>query len=655
METPKEGNGADCPATPESEACNTDACLNCEGSYGEYGPCSEACGPGTKTRTYTITQEPTGDGTACPPATEETTCNEGPCDVDCEGSYSEWSACDADCGGGTRTQTYTITVQPVANGNVCPPTTRSEACNEHVCPVDCEGSYSEWSDCDVSCGGGVRSKDYTVTTAPVGTGAACPASRVEEACNTQVCDIDCVGKYGPWTVCTAECDGGTQHHNLFVEQEQSGNGAACPPDSETRTCNEHFCDVDCVGEYGPYNACSEECGGGLQYSHFITETEPVANGEKCPDARIERTCNTHDCDTDCVVSEWSDYGDCTKTCGTGEKTRTRTIIVDPVAGGGSCPSLTQTAQCNTHVCDRNCEVSGFGPFSECSVPCGDGYKTRNQTIVVEPAGNGALCPALVESLSCNLKDCDKNCVMSEWAEWSACSVSCGNGSRYRSRYIETNPVGEGDQCGAEIDIDSCGDGRTDCADVDCVLSDYGDWSPCNEECGGGTRSRTRDIVVAAAASGLPCEELTQKEGCNSKLCPVDCEVTNWGVYSECDVECGGGTRTRTREIDVIPRGDGEECPELSQLDPNGCNNQECVVSTTSEPTGNVTTATGDTSGAVVEEEKFMGVGTGGGVVIIILIILVVAGVVAAAVYFLVIKKKDKGDSNDFFLTSTKNI
>eukprot|EP01128_Nolandella_sp_AFSM9_P010411 TRINITY_DN718_c0_g1_i1.p1 TRINITY_DN718_c0_g1~~TRINITY_DN718_c0_g1_i1.p1 ORF type:complete len:865 (+),score=138.88 TRINITY_DN718_c0_g1_i1:49-2643(+) len=616
---------------------------DCAGDWSTFSDCSEPCGPGTRTRTFEVKQTPLGNGQACPdPETES--CDLGPCDGDCQGTWSEWTTCSEDCGGGERSSSFTVIDDATGEGAACPDSPMTEPCNEDPCPVDCEGAYSEWSVCDNPCGGGTRHQDYVITTQPVGDGEPCPDSpRINEPCNEQACDVNCAGSYGSWSQCSADCDGGTQRRDYTVTQEQEGNGDPCPAEYEERTCNEHLCDVDCEGEYSDYGDCSESCGGGVQYADYQISVHPVAGGQQCPTPRIQRDCNTHLCDTDCEVGAWSSYTSCSKSCGTGTKYRTREITVQPVAGGGACPVLQQTTYCNTHVCDVDCEVSGWGPFTDCSVPCGDGYQTRTQTVTVEPAGNGAPCPALTENLSCNLKECDRDCVMSSWAEWSACSVSCGNGSRYRSRYIETNPVGEGLQCGAEIDIDTCGDGRTDCEDVDCVLSEYDEWTECNEECGGGTRSRSRSIEVAAAAGGLPCDELTQKEACNSKLCAVDCEVTNWSVYGDCDVECGGGVRIRTREVDVLPRGDGLVCPELSMSDPNGCNNIECDDQGLPVVSGN------STSAVVTEGDDFMGVGLGLGIAIIIIIALVVLAIIGVAVFFLVFKKTSTGDSNDFFL------
>jgi hypothetical protein len=53
---------------------------------------------------------------------------------------------------------------------------------------------------------------------------------------------------------------------------------------------------------------------------------------------------------DCVVSNWSNWGECSATCGGGTQTRTRTIITPPANGGQQCPALSEIQTCNTQAC-----------------------------------------------------------------------------------------------------------------------------------------------------------------------------------------------------------------------------------------------------------------------------------------------------------------
>jgi hypothetical protein len=55
--------------------------------------------------------------------------------------------------------------------------------------------------------------------------------------------------------------------------------------------------------------------------------------------------------------------------------------------------------------------------------------------------------------------------------------------------------------------------------------------------------------------------------------PVNCVVGTWGAWSTCDADCGGGTQTQYRDVIVQPANGGTACPVLSQS--RACNTQPC--------------------------------------------------------------------------------
>lgn len=52
--------------------------------------------------------------------------------------------------------------------------------------------------------------------------------------------------------------------------------------------------------------------------------------------------------------------------------------------------------------------------------------------------------------------------------------------------------------------------------------------------------------------------------CAEFFVAVDCEVSEWGEYSECSKPCGLGTTTRRREVTQEPRNGGLKCPTLKE-------------------------------------------------------------------------------------------
>ena len=55
---------------------------------------------------------------------------------------------------------------------------------------------------------------------------------------------------------------------------------------------------------------------------------------------------------------------------------------------------------------------------------------------------------------------------------------------------------------------------------DCVLSDFGEWSPCTKECGGGNQTRAREVIQQAENNGTACgqQPMSQTRTCNVHDC-----------------------------------------------------------------------------------------------------------------------------------------
>lgn len=51
--------------------------------------------------------------------------------------------------------------------------------------------------------------------------------------------------------------------------------------------------------------------------------------------------------------------------------------------------------------------------------------------------------------------------------------------------------------------------------VDCLVSEWGEWSPCGKTCGFGTRQRSREIMQMPANRGNSCPLLTEESMCGS--------------------------------------------------------------------------------------------------------------------------------------------
>jgi len=110
--------------------------------------------------------------------------------------------------------------------------------------------------------------------------------------------------------------------------------------------------------------------------------------------------------------------------------------------------------------------------------------------------------------------------------------------------------------------------------ADCQVSPWTPAEACSMTCGGGHQQFVRTVVVPAGSKGMPCPALTANRPCNVQPCPVDCEVTEWSEWSQCSALCGGGSRSRSRQVLKMAKHGGNPCPDENSF-AESCNPQPC--------------------------------------------------------------------------------
>lgn len=121
------------------------------------------------------------------------------------------------------------------------------------------------------------------------------------------------------------------------------------------------------GQWTTWSTCSVACGDGQETrSRFCNDPAPSNGGQDCSGVSEEsRSCNDGDCPVNGAWTDWSNWGDCSVTCGSGERARSRSCTDPrPANSGNDCSGQDQeTESCTAGNCPgRHCvdlEISDF--------------------------------------------------------------------------------------------------------------------------------------------------------------------------------------------------------------------------------------------------------------------------------------------------------
>ncbi|CAK0847070.1 unnamed protein product [Prorocentrum cordatum] len=445
---------------------------------------------------------------------------------------------------------------------------------------------------------GQTTRNRSVTTQPAGGGRSCAATLRETAtCARRPVDCE-VADWTPWALCDRTCGGGQTNRQRQVLQFPANGGRPCPADLvEVRGCNSEAClHKNCeVGDWGAWGMCSTSCGAGQQMRSRAVLGLRDSQGYGCDDTLGE----TRDCREnppcqrqDCEWGVWSEWGQCSVTCGGGQRSRNRSVVSPPSGGGSTCTAndREEVGPCNTKACtDVTSCIDGrwadWEHWAPCSVSCGGGQTFRKRKIMssanfcgAEPTGSDS------EMKFCNVwTECQKSsdCKMTSWGDWSACTAPC-NGVKRRTRRVESYGTGKGQACEGALEMmEPCNPSPDEkmpaiCSHgepVDCELDQWTSWGDCSASCDGGQRVRHRDILQDPMFGGKACNSSTsQIEECGRSSCsgasPVDCEFGDWEPWGEC-TKCAG-QRKRFRKIVTHGMHGGQSCGAFDSQEVGKC-------------------------------------------------------------------------------------
>ncbi|XP_034016704.1 thrombospondin type-1 domain-containing protein 7A-like [Thalassophryne amazonica] len=614
--------GTRCPnvsALQEARTCNDHPCTVYHWQAGPWGQCLEdtsslatntsvsrtksenaSCSVGMQTRKVICVRVNVGQvpPKKCPESLRPDTVRPCllPCKRDCIVTpYSEWSGCPSTCQAGhnakKKQHRKRVIIQFPANGGQdCPEVLTQE--RECEAPTVCH-SYRwkthKWRRCQLvpwsvrqdspgaheTCGPGLQVRAVSCQKQDGGQAEveACLKFALPMPPLTQPCQLPCqedcqLSSWSKFSSCTVNCVGVRTRKRILMgkskKRDQCKNHKIYPlTETQYCPCNKYNAQPvgnwsDCIlpesgrmeGQVGmKVQGDIKECGQGYRYQATVCydQDNRIVESSRCNShGYIEEACIIP-CPSDCKLSEWSNWSRCSKSCGSGVKVRSKWLREKPYNGGRPCPKLDHVNQAQVYevvpcVSDCGQYVWVSEPWSvwkvnnvELKDDCGEGVQTRKVRCMLNTVDGPS---EQVEDYLCDPEDmplgarnrqlpCPDDCVLSDWGAWSPCPLPCSdNNTRTRTAYLIRQPAKE-KQCPETKETESCQ------LNHNCFHYSYNitDWSTCQLSdravCGNGFKTRMLDCVRSDGKSvDLKfCKELgLEKKWQMNTSCVVECPV-----------------------------------------------------------------------------------------------------------------------------------
>jgi hypothetical protein len=111
----------------------------------------------------------------------------------------------------------------------------------------------------------------------------------------------------------------------------------------------------------------------------------------------------------CLVTPWSAWSACTQLCLGGTQTRTRDIVAPASGTFAACPSTSDPERLQSQRCDvcDICIMSAYSNWSACSKSCGGGERSRTRSVTQPATCDCTPCSStLRDTQSCNSQACE---------------------------------------------------------------------------------------------------------------------------------------------------------------------------------------------------------------------------------------------------------
>ncbi|KAL1425853.1 hypothetical protein MTO96_018835 [Rhipicephalus appendiculatus] len=456
-----------------------------------------------------------------------------------------WSECSSHCQGHRhrRAECKRRPDSSVVDDIHCEPSTKpqtlAEACNLH-CTL--WWRVGEPSECSARCGNGVRTRSVQcVQRSDGGQESVVPDSRCEarepKPLEVEKCGEPCRNfrwDYGDWQPCSKTCGGGEQARSAVCVNENQERH----PDSQCdlsarlvkRPCNQGDCPR---WELGHWTECSVTCGSGHRkrplWCHHGDRVVASSFCHPTPRPQDTEPCEMPPCE---APARWhlGEQGPCSATCGSGVRKR-QVSCINEVTG-----AVLPDEECVYEIRPQWCGGLRRRHLRQCSSKCGPGVSSRRVQCFVRDNLREVLpdsqCDEAIRPKQ------EQPCV-------GPCLGVVDNGHHPSGNQVE-------------------GPYRWR----------FGQWGTCSKSCGGGTQRRQVVCVDDLESKSNACNELLrppETQHCNTEECPT------WSMseWTPCDQECGGGQQTRRVVCQGVIGFVDAHCPQPKPETKRACNLHSC--------------------------------------------------------------------------------
>uniref|UniRef100_A0A8C0Y3V8 ADAM metallopeptidase with thrombospondin type 1 motif, 12 n=1 Tax=Cyprinus carpio carpio TaxID=630221 RepID=A0A8C0Y3V8_CYPCA len=428
--------------------------------YGAWTDCSTTCGLGEQHQPVRCFEAEVGvvEETLCDPSTRPDDRHRKCKNIDCPARWwvGGWQTCSATCGPNGVKKRTVLCIRTVAgeervlHPGDCKQLLKPKPvvpCNRDV-PCGSEWTVGNWSECSLSCDGGIKSRVIKCMAKQPGRCNSASRPRSTILCNLQSCSSTNRWTGSPFRPRFRPRDRPKVPTQAPGTQTPGYSTTLMPPNTSTTiTTNTfptsttsdiiHEDDQDFILVRDDHKVsstdtimyflsqCSTTCGLGAVWRSVVCSSEREEDCASVKKPEPARRCNLRPCAT-WKSGNWSK---CPEGCVTDTKHREvhcfDTQSRRPLRPF-HCQALSYKPHSSLPCSTQPCLQWMLSPWGECSKSCGRGVKERRVYCTVYQRCNITLKPNNTES--CHLQPC------TSWATeaWAQCSRSCGGGVQKRA-------------------------------------------------------------------------------------------------------------------------------------------------------------------------------------------------------------------------------